>query len=194
MEPHVSLSNLKFFKSANQNAAVYYNKLCCTIPSPLKSQKEMNNSLGCFLISKINNLVPFILIDIAEGGCCFGIQMFLSLYQSKYSAVFVSRIFAVWFWFLKLSRILRFVTLVCCHVASSTHLFLSIKQTWACSMHLWEISENICGRKQCHIFRSWLSSPRFILELKASCNAGENFHCWTFLSSCTAYSSFLINS
>lgn len=79
MEPHVSLSNLKFFKSADQNAAVYYNKMCHTIPSPLKSQKEMNNSLGCFLISKINNTVSFILIDIAEGICCFGIQMFLSL-------------------------------------------------------------------------------------------------------------------
>lgn len=79
MEPHVSLSNLKFFKSADQNAAVYYNKMCCTIPSPLKSQKEMNNSLGCFLISKINNTVSFILIDTAEGICCFGILMFLSL-------------------------------------------------------------------------------------------------------------------
>lgn len=124
-EPHVSLSNLKFFKSANQNAAVYYNKLCCAIPSPLKSQKEMNNSLGCFLISKINTLVLFILIDTAEGDCCFGIQMFLSLHQSKYFALFASPISVVWFWFLKLSRILRFVTLVCCHVASGTHLFLS---------------------------------------------------------------------
>lgn len=125
-EPHVSLSNLKFFKSANQNAAVYYNKLCCAIPSPLKSQKEMNNSLGCFLISKINTLVLFILIGIAEGDCCFGIQMFLSLHQSKYFALFASPICVVWFWFLKLSRTLRFVTLVCCHIAPSTHLFLSI--------------------------------------------------------------------
>lgn len=66
-EPHVSLSNLKFFKSADQNAVVYYNKLCCTMLSPLKSEKEMNNSQGCFLISKINISVLFILIDIVEG-------------------------------------------------------------------------------------------------------------------------------
>lgn len=126
-EPHVSLSNLKFFKSANQNAAVYYNKLCCAIPSPLKSQKEMNNSLGCFLISKINTLMLFFLIDIAEGDCCCRIQMFLSLHQSKHFVLLVSPFCVVWFWFLKLSRILRFVMLVCCRVSSSSHLFLSVR-------------------------------------------------------------------
>lgn len=39
----------------------------CAVPYQLLSNhKEMNNSLGCFLISKINTLVLFILIDIAE--------------------------------------------------------------------------------------------------------------------------------
>lgn len=172
-EPHVSLSNLKFFNSANQNAAVYYNKLCCAIPSPLNSQKEMNNSLGCFLISKINTLVLFFLIDISEGDCCFRIQMFLSLHQSKYFVLFVSPICAVWFWFLKLSRILRFVTLFCRCVASSSLVFFFPfdKQTWACSVHACGISENMWGRRQCQIFRSWLPSSWFGLEPEASCNA-----------------------
>lgn len=77
MEPHVSLSNLKFLKSADQNAAVYYNKLCCTVLSPLKSEKEMNNSLGCFLISKINTSVLFILMDIAEGDLLWNLSVLI---------------------------------------------------------------------------------------------------------------------
>lgn len=70
----------------------------------------------------------FILIDIAEGDRCFEIQMFLSLHQSKHFALFVSLVCVVWFRFLKLSRILRFVTVVCCHIALSTRLFLSVGQ------------------------------------------------------------------
>lgn len=77
MEPHVSLSNLKFLKSADQNAAVYYNKLCCTVLSPLKSEKDMNNSLGCFLISKINTSVLFILMDIAEGDLLWNLSVLI---------------------------------------------------------------------------------------------------------------------
>lgn len=54
--------------------------------------------------------------------------MFLSLHQSKHFALFVSLVCVVWFRFLKLSRILRFVTVVCCHIALSTRLFLSVGQ------------------------------------------------------------------
>lgn len=154
-EPHVSLSNLKFFKSADQNAVVYYNKLCCTMLSPLKSEKEMNNSLGCFLISKINTSVLFILMNIVEGDLLQKLQHLMHHCIRVNTLHFLSQWFVFFdygFWSCPESWDL--LHLSAAHVTQV--FFLLDNQSCSCSIQVLKISKHMCGRKQCHIFTSWL--------------------------------------